>query len=325
MRTLSGVGFPAINISRQVRLLAAFAAVYVLWGSTYLAIALGLRSIPPLLLMGARSVIGGAILLGAVALSRSEPPRKDAWLAAVAGGLLLFVGCHGTLAYVQQQVPSGIAALVLATIPFWLVMLDFLIPGGERRSPWILAGLVPGLGGVALIARGGHGSGGTQLSPMMALLLLAAALSWAGGTLVSRRLGARTPAALLGGMQLVCGGAVLLILGVLVGELSHLSPRAISAASWFGLAYLAIAGSVVAFTAYIWLLRRVPAPLVGTYTFVNPIIAVILGSALLGERLTILAVSGSALVIGSVIAVWYLDRSGDDSTAESASLRRYLK
>jgi drug/metabolite transporter (DMT)-like permease len=118
MRTLSGVGFPAIDVSRRVRLLAAFAAVYVLWGSTYLAIALGLRSIPPLLLIGARSVIGGAILLGAVALSGSAPPRQDAWLPALAGGLLLFVGCHGTLAYVQQQVPSGVAALVLATIPF---------------------------------------------------------------------------------------------------------------------------------------------------------------------------------------------------------------
>ena len=309
MRTLSGVGFPAIDVSRRVRLLAAFAAVYVLWGSTYLAIALRLRSIPPLLLMGARSVIGGAILLGAVALSGSGPPRQDAWLPALAGGLLLFVGCHGTLAYVQRQVPSGVAALVLATVPFWLVLLDILIPGGERRSPWILAGLLPGLAGVALIAWGGHGSGAPQLSPMMALLLLAAALSWAGGTIVSKRLGARTPAALLGGMQLVCGGAVLLILGVFAGELSQLSPRAISAASWFGLIYLAIAGSVVAFTAYIWLLERVPAPLVATYTFVNPIIAVVLGSALLGEQLTTRALSGSVLVIGSVIAVWCFDRA----------------
>src|SRR5207244_11177068 len=107
---------------RLARGLAGFRAIDARWGSTYLALALGLRSIPPLLLMGARSVIGGAILLGAVALSRSGPPRRDAWLPALAGGLLLFVGCHGTLAYVQQQVPSGSAALVLATIPFWLVL-----------------------------------------------------------------------------------------------------------------------------------------------------------------------------------------------------------
>jgi drug/metabolite transporter (DMT)-like permease len=305
MGALSGASSSRIDLSDRARVWAAFAAIYVIWGSTYLAIALGLRAIPPLLLMGARSVLGGVILLGIDRLQGTGPLPKGVWRPAILGGLLLFVGCHGTLAYVQQHLPSGVAAVVLATVPFWLVLLNFLVPGGERRSPWALVGLIPGLLGVALIAWGSVTPSGAALSPFLVVALLASALSWAAGTLVSQRLADRAPAILLAGLQLVCGGVVLSLLGALDGEFARLSLHQIGGASWFGLGYLAIAGSVVAFTAYLWLLERVSAPLVATYTFVNPIIAVVLGWALLGEPLTGRMLLGSTLVVGSVIAMWH--------------------
>jgi len=307
MAVLSDIAARGIAISRHGRMLAAFAAVYIIWGSTYLACALGLRSIPPLLLMGVRSLVAGAIMLGMDRLQRPEPLPQRLWLPAIAGGLLLFAACNGTVAYVQQQVPSGVAAVVLGTIPFWVLLLGFVFPGKARRSPWILLGLIPGLAGVALIAWPSGGATHSPLSPMLAVILLGAAFCWAGGTLVSRRFADHAPPILLGGLQLVIGGAALVLLGALAGEFSKLSLRDITGASWFGLAYLAIAGSVIAFTAYLWLLERVSAPLATTYTFVNPIIAVILGWALLSEQLNARMLLGSALVIGAVIAIWHFE------------------
>lgn len=289
-----------------IRVVAAFAAVYILWGSTYLAVALGVQSIPPLVLMGSRSAIAGVVLLAFEQFRRPRPLGVGAWATAAGGGILLFVGCHGTLAYAQQHVPSGLAAIVLATIPFWIVLLNLLAPGARRPGIWAIVALVPGLFGVALIAlRGVQAS----IDPRMILLLAGSAFSWAAGSLVSQHQGTSISALALSGMQLVCGGVVLLILAALVGELRHFSPADITIVSWAGLAYLTFAGSVIGFTAYVWLLDHAPGPLVATYTFVNPIIAVILGWALLGERLSPQLLIGAVLVIGSVVAVWRLARS----------------
>lgn len=297
-------------MSRRVgrtRLVAAFAAVYVLWGSTYLAVALGLRSLPPFLLMGARSMLAGLILLGIGQIRRPGLPAVGAWGAAALGGVLLFVGCHGTLAYAQQRVPSGSAAVMLATIPFWIVLLNFLFPAERRpRAPTMIA-LLPGLAGVALIAWHGRSAGSSAIDPAMALLLLGSALSWAAGSLVSQRQSAAVPATVLAAMQLICGGAVLLAASAVAGEWDDVALGDVTASSWAGLAYLTLAGSVVGFTAYVWLLDHAAGPLVATYTFVNPIIAVILGRTLLGEQLSTEMLIGVVLVIGSVVAVWRLD------------------
>jgi drug/metabolite transporter (DMT)-like permease len=297
----------AAPVARR-RLVAAFAAVYILWGSTYLAVALGLRSIPPLMLMGARSVLAGLILLGVEQCRRPGVPPGRAWASAAVAGFLLFVGCHGTLAYAQQRVPSGLAAVILATIPFWIVLLNFLAPaGGQRPNMYALLGLAPGLAGVALIAwRGGSQDEAAPIYPTMVLLLVGSALSWAAGSLVAQRQGIATPAIVLSGMQLVCGGVALLLLSALASEWDDFTPKDVTAVSWAGLAYLTIAGSVLGFTAYVWLLDHAPGPLVATYTFVNPIIAVALGWALLGERLSPWMLVGVVLVIGSVVAEWRL-------------------
>ena len=296
---MSGSGFMA-----RSRLIAAFAAVYLIWGSTFLALALGLQSIPPLLLMGARSIAAGAVLLAIEQIRRPGFPTGRAWASASVSGLLLFAGCHGTLAYAQQYVPSGLAAVMLATVPFWIVLLNVSAPSDPRAKMVTLAGLLPGLAGVALIAWPGDPNAPVPIDPLMLLLLLASAFFWAAGSLVSRRQQAATSAIALSGMQLVCGGAALLVGSGISGELGGFSLDGVSAISWAGLLYLIGAGSVIGFTAYMWLLDHAPGPLVATYTFVNPIIAVILGWRFLGERPTPQMLGGTALVVGSVAAVW---------------------
>jgi drug/metabolite transporter (DMT)-like permease len=288
------------------RLIAAFAAVYLIWGSTFLALALGLQSIPPLLLMAARSVAAGAILLAIEQVRRPGFPCRRAWVSAAASGLLLFVGCHGTLAYAQQYVPSGLAAVMLATVPFWIVLLGVFAPPDRRPTMLTLAGLLPGLAGVALIAWPQDPRALPAIDPLMLVLLLGSAFFWAAGSLVSQRQPVFTSAIALSGMQLICGGVALLIGSGLSGELSGFSIHDVSAISWDGLLYLIGAGSVIGFTAYMWLLDHASGPLVATYTFINPIIAVILGWRFLGERPTPQMLVGTVLVVGSVAAVWRL-------------------
>jgi drug/metabolite transporter (DMT)-like permease len=303
----------------KVRMLAAFAAVYFIWGSTYLAIALGIETIPPFLLMGLRSLIGGALLFG-WARSRSNDPghgvpaREDwpgarAWVHAAICGLLFFLGCHGVLAYAEKQVPSGVAAIVLATIPFWIVLLNLVLGDGKRPQALTLLALVPGFAGVALIAWREALSPDHPIDPAMILLLLASAFSWALGSVISQRHPSSVSAAALSGMQLLCGGAALILCSVFGGELAGFSPSEISSRSLAGLAYLALAGTVLGFVSYIWLLDHVPVPLVSTYTFVNPIIAVVLGWLFLNEQMTLEMLAGAALVVASVIAVGFLDSS----------------
>jgi drug/metabolite transporter (DMT)-like permease len=297
------------RISRG-QLLAAFAAVYILWGSTYLAVALAVQSIPPFLLIGVRSLAAGAILLGLAQIRNPGLPPARAWASAAASGILLFGGCHGTLAYVQEYVPSGLAAVMLATIPFWIVLIKFAISAEDRPRSMTLACLVPGLVGVALFVLPGSLRKAGPIAPAMVLMLLGSAFSWAAGSIISQRRNGATPAIASAGMQLLCGGAAILIASLLKGELVDFSLRQILPVSWAALGYLTFAGSVVAFTAYVWLLDHAKAPLVTTYTFVNPIIAVGLGWAVLGEQLTPQMLAGFALVIGSVVAVWRLEAGG---------------
>jgi len=289
------------------RLLAAFAVLYVVWGSTYLAVALAVQSIPPFLLIGIRSLAAGAILFALAQARNPAMPSPRAWALAGTSGLLLFGGCHGALAYAQETVPSGLAAVMLATIPFWIVLIKLATPAKDRPGKWTLAALVPGLAGVALFVMPTDAHGLAPVAPVLALLLLGAAFSWAAGSLLSQRQSANTSAIALAGMQLLCGGAALLVASPLTGELAGFSLGRVSPVSWAALLYLTLAGSVIAFTAYVWLLDHAKAPLVATYTFVNPIIAVGLGWAALGERLTLPMLAGFALVVGSVMAVWRME------------------
>lgn len=297
------------------RILAAFAATYIVWGSTYLAVSIALTSIPPFLLMGSRSLVGGLILFAFARRDGAQLPAR-VWLIAGACGLLLFVGCHGVMAFAQQRVPSGITAIILATIPFWIALIGFVAPGKKPAKLWTLTLLIPGLAGVALIAwhQVATSQGGLQLFDVM--LLLGASFSWALGSILLERNTLRgiSPFA-MPGIALIVGGLALLGLSAAAGELQQFTLQELSAGSVSGWGYLVLAGTVVAFGSYVWLLGRVSPTLVATYTFVNPIIAVLLGWAFLGEAFTGLTLLGGALVVGSIMALVVFDPVFDKTKA----------
>jgi drug/metabolite transporter (DMT)-like permease len=317
-----------MRISLTARMVAAFAAVYLIWGSTYLAIALGIETIPPFLLMGLRSLTGGALLFAWTRLpstqrrrgaSRHESwPRAGDWAHAAICGLLFFLGCHGILAYAELRIPSGIASIMLATIPFWMVLLNGVLPTGKRPQARTLFALVPGFAGVALIAWRETARPDLAIDPVMILLLLGSAFSWALGSVISQRHASSVSPVTLSGMQLLCGGAALVLCSLIGGELASFWPSQVSARSMAGLAYLALAGTILGFAAYIWLLDHVAAPAVSTYTFVNPIVAVFLGWLVLNERVTLEIFAGAALVIASVIAVGLSDITRREDVATAA-------
>jgi drug/metabolite transporter (DMT)-like permease len=239
-------------------------------------------------------------------------------LHAAISGVLLFVGCHGALACAQRFVPSGLSAIILATIPFWIALINAAI--GQSEPLLKLAGLVPGFVGVALIAWLETSNTERPLPAAMIALLLASALSWALGSVYAQRRAAHIPPHDLAGMQLICGGAGLLLLSVLAGEWTDFAPQQVTIVSLLGMLYLALLGSVIGNTAYLWLLDRMSAPIVATYTFVNPVVAVILGVWVLGERITMPSLAGAALVIGSVVALLYVsdtDKPGLRSPAKA--------
>ena len=286
--------------SPRIEIIGAFAAIYVIWGSTYLALAVALQSMPPFLLMAARCLVGGGILYGYARLLESKSPSSRIALLASVCGVLFFAGCHGVLADAQQRVPSGLAAVLLATIPLWIALLQLVLRLSKRSLKRAIAFLIPGVAGVALIAWRQTSSEPSQLHMSDVLLLLGASLSWAVGTLISERQTDVYPPLALSGLELLAGGIALLVISITRGEFSAFSVAEISPASAAGWAYLTVAGTLVAFAAYIWLLKQVNPTLVSTYTFVNPVIAVALGWAFLDETLTIWMLAGAIMIIVSV-------------------------
>jgi drug/metabolite transporter (DMT)-like permease len=306
-------------MTRQCLMIVAFASIYLLWGSTYLAIAIGLESIPPFALMGLRSLCGGLVL---IALCGKEIVRASprAWLNAGLCGLLFFVGCHGLLAWAEQTVASGVAAIALATIPMWIVLIDFLFSKKERPGRYSLAALLPGVVGVAIVAWQNIGIGHASLVSIAALLL--SSLSWAIATVLSRATSEDGSTSLLSGMQLSIGGIVLFAIACLAGEIRDLTLTAVSARSLEAALYLTVSGSVIGFAAFHWLLQNAPTPLVATYTFINPVVAVALGVAVLGEPLSMATIAGAVLVIVSIIAMWSAENFAHPRAAPSDKAKR---
>ncbi len=292
-----------------VELVAAFAAIYLVWGSTFLAIRYAVETIPPFAMMSARCLLGGAILLG-LARVRGRAivwPSRREWGGAVVLGGLLFVGCHGVLAFAEERVPSGIAALCLATIPLFVPLLAWALPGGTPPTRRRSAALAGGFAGVALLVASQGANGG--LRPVYAVLLLLSALSWAAGTVATRLVPVPRSPTIGAALPLLAGGALLAVIALASGELApgrldHISGRSVG-----GLAYLIVFGTVLTFSAYVWLLRVVAPARVATYAFVNPTVAVAIGWAFAGESLTAGAVVASALIVVAVaVAVSERDR-----------------
>ncbi len=283
---------------------AAMIAVYIVWGSTYLAIRFAVETMPPFLMAGVRFLIAGGVLYGLMRLRGDPAPTSWEWRSAAVVGLFLLVGGNGSVVWAEQRVPSGIAALLVGSAPLWMVLLDGLRPGGRLPSRWAIGGVVLGFIGIMLLVGPTHLiglEGGVDLLGAGALTF--AAFSWAIGSLYNR--GARLPASpLLGtGMEMLMGGLGLLLLAGLSGEFGQLDLPAISPRSLWGLAYLIIFGSWVGFAAYVWLLRVAPTTLVSTYAYVNPLVAIFMGNWLAAEPLTARILIAAAIILSSVALI----------------------
>ncbi len=304
-----------LSTSMRVRLLMAFAAVYLIWGSTYLMIRFAIESLPLFTMAGVRFLIAGAVLYGFARLRGAAPPLREHWRsAAIVGGFLL-LGGNGGVVWAEQYVPSGLTALLVATEPLWIVVLLWV--GRERVRPTLglAVGLVFGFAGVAvLVGPGGH-SAGEPVHPIGALVVVMAACSWAYGSLRSRHLSVPSSPQVLAGMQMMAGGAMLTLAGVASGEVGAFDASAVTARSRGAFVYLVVVGSLVGFTAYSWLVRNAQPSRVATYAFVNPVVAVVLGWAFAGEPITPRTLVAAAVIVAGVVVI-ILQRSAPPAPDE---------
>jgi drug/metabolite transporter (DMT)-like permease len=283
------------------RVWSALGIVYVLWGGTYVAIRVMVEDIPPLLGAGARFAIAGVAMLVFLA-ARGHRVRVAPRSLAAAGvvGLLLPAGGNGLVTVAERDVPAGLAALLIASVPLWLVLMRSTV-GGERVNRGTLAGVAVGFCGLALLLL--PGSRPAEATAIGVLLVLVAACSWATGSFLSPRLSMPSDPLVSTAWQMVVGGGALLVGALAAGEAGDLHLAAASAKSLLAFAYLVVAGSWVAFTAYAWLLQNVPISKVATYAYVNPLVAVLLGWALLSEELSVGTLAGAALIVASVATI----------------------
>lgn len=284
--------------------LIAFALVYIVWGSTYLAIRIGIESFPPLLLAGTRHLITGLILYPLLRWKTGVQPTASHWrMSFITGFLLLFVG-NGGVCIAERTVPSGVTALLVATVSLWMVLVDWLRPRGTRPVPQVIAGLILGFAGLALLVGPKNLGGSGRVDPLGVGILLIASLAWASGSVYSKHAGGLSGSPLLGAaMQSLSRGVALWIAGILSGEVRGFHFAAVTLRSWLALAYLIAFGSMVGFTAYIYMLKKSTATRVATYAFVNPVVALFLGWLLVGESITLRTVIAAAVILTAVLLV----------------------
>jgi drug/metabolite transporter (DMT)-like permease len=310
---------------QMILLVAAFAAVYILWGSTYLAIKYAIETLPPFLMAGSRFVFAGAVLfLWARFTKEYEPPKAAHWKTSLIVGTLLLLGGNGGVVFAEHYISSSLAALLVATEPFWIVLLSWLWLKGSRPNLKVALGLLLGFFGVWLLISGQHqtgaaaSSGSTNL--LASLAIIAAAMSWATGSIYGLRAPVPKSSLLTAGMQMLSGGAVLLVVSLVTGEWSSFRLAEVSSNSWFGLAYLIVFGSLIGFTAYSWLLKNAQPAMVSTYAYVNPIVAVFLGWLIAGETFTGQMLTGAAIIVGSVVLITSNDSHKNDAETEEAEI-----
>lgn len=306
----------------RVLIILAFAAVYLIWGSTYLGIRFAIETLPPFLMAGTRFSIAGAILFS-WALLNGESIRSSfsQWPKALAIGGLLLLGGNGGVTWAEKYIPSGFAALFVATEPLWVVVLNWAM--SHKRPNWkVLLGVFIGLVGVALLVGDGLKSGisGSSINLISAIVVLLASFSWAAGSVYASRKPIKASTSMAAGMQMMGGGFLLLLLALVAGDFPQLN---LAAASWVSIGaffYLLVFGSLVGFTAYSWLLRNVSPASAATYAYVNPVVAVLLGWLLANEPLTLRMVVAAAIITGSVILITTFGREHTTSAAAPNSV-----
>lgn len=280
----------------------AMACVYLFWGGTYLGMKIAIETMPPFLMAGVRFLIAGSALYIVRRLMGDARPALRQWRdAGIVGGLLL-LGGNGLVAWAEQTVPSSIASLMVATAPLWMAAIGGLT-GMSRPGLGGWIGLVVGFSGIAILVLGSKGSPSGELNPMGIVALLCASVFWASGSLYSRRASQPGSPLLWTGMQMILGGALLLTLSLSMGDLKRFDPALLSARSFAALVYLMIGGSIIGYTAYIWLLKNAETTLVSTYAFVNPVVAVLLGWLVAGEQIGGNALAAAAVIIAAVVII----------------------
>jgi drug/metabolite transporter (DMT)-like permease len=272
--------------------------VYIVWGSTYLAIRVMVETVPPLLGAGVRFTIAGAVMLAVLSLRRSVRPTRAQLLSALAIGALL-PGANAVVTVAEQEVPSALAALLIASVPLWVLLMRRA--AGEPVSRAGIAAVLVGFAGVALLLRPGEQSEGASLLALGAVVL--AAVMWASGSFASPRLRLPGDPLVSTGWQMLLGGLVIVAAGLAAGEAPEVDPEAFSVRSVVALAYLVVFGSWLAFTAYAWLLQNAPISRVATYAYVNPVVAIVLGFLILDELITPITLVGAAIIVVSVALV----------------------
>ena len=285
------------------KVLLAFSIIYFVWGSTFLAIRVGVKEVPPFLLAGMRFVLAGAILYAWMRTNGTASPTRREWTAASALAVLIFVLDYGLLFWAERRVPSGIAAVMMATIPVFMTLSEILFLGTQKLTVRLAFALAVGLGGVAVLVNRSLSFGEVPVDTPGAIALVVAAVSWSAGSALTRKLPLPASKPMSSAAQMLSGGVLLTLIAGVLGEFRGFHPQAVSRGAWIALAYLVVAGSIVAFTAYVWLIHHESPTKVGTYAYVNPVVAVALGYFLGGETVGPRTLLGTLLVLVSVVVI----------------------
>jgi drug/metabolite transporter (DMT)-like permease len=300
------------------KILLAFSAIYFVWGSTFLAIRVGVHEVPPFLLAAIRFFVAGAVLYGWMRLRGTPSPTRREWVGATALGALIFVLDYGCLFWAEQRVPSGIAAVVLATIPVFIALLEIMFLRTQRLTVRLGAALLVGICGVGVLMNRSFSLGEAPVDRAGAIALLVAAFTWSIATILTRRTPLPASKPMSAAAQMLTGGALLFALAGVTGEFAGFRLQAVSWTAWFALVYLIIAGSIVGFTAYVWLLHHESPTKVGTYAYVNPVVAVAVGYFVGGETVGSRTLLGTLLVLVSVVAITTMPKEKAISRSEGS-------
>ena len=293
-----------MKVKMKTKIWLALLALYIVWGSTYLAILFAVETIPPFLSAGIRFLVSGGILFLWRWAAGDRMPTKRQWRSTAVVGIFLLLGGNGLVSFAEQRIASGIAALIVGTVPLWLVLIEALRPGGVRPSWQAILGLIIGFGGIYLLVGPSElNVGSLQFDTIGIGAVILASFLWSIGSIYSR--GADMPASSLmaTGAEMLIGSAALFAVSGLLGEWRNFDLAAVSTQSWLGLAYLITFGSLVGFVSYIWLLKNAPVSLVATYAYVNPLVAVFLGAWLADETINARILVAGLVIIGSVILI----------------------
>ncbi len=292
------------NIHRPAwKTLLAFAIIYFVWGSTFLAIRIGVREVPPFLFAAMRFAVAGLVLYGWMIAQGEPSPNRRQWMSVLLLAFLIFVIDYGLLFWAEQRVPSGLAAVMMATIPVFMALSEIIFLRTQTLTVRLALALLVGIGGVAVLMSHSLNLGGAPIDNTGAIALIIGSISWSIASVLTRKLPLPSSKVMSSGAQMLAGGVLLTFTAAALGEFRNFHPSTVSRGAWLSLLYLIVAGSIIGFTAYVWLIHHESPTKVGTYAYVNPVVAVLFGYFLAGETLGLRTILGTLFVLVSVVVI----------------------